>query len=326
MTHLNLLLLANAIMMVGISLTPTECLAKEFLSITNRDGKNILAKIVSLDGNNVLIQRKSDGKQFTLNIADLNDESRQLISEPEKKTLSQDESQTHGVKEFEEKYDIVIQMKKISFPEGDGIGGKMASDKSLGPYLAMFINEFSVYPPELIKMARLKNVIFCEDLSWSGQSRAAIPDFKNQTLFLDVERGNFDKTYQRKTMHHEFFHIIDNNDDGELYDDKRWSSLNPKGFRYGNGGDSAQRKDQTSVLTDKFPGFLNHYSTTAVEEDKAEVFANLIVDHVMVSKRAASDAIINLKISNLKKSLEESCPEMNSIFWDSVKITQIGNK
>lgn len=325
MTRLILLLL-NSFMMVVVSLTPTECLAKEFLSLTNRDGKKILAKIVKIDGDYVLIQRKSDGKQFNLNIADLNDESRLLISEPEKSMLIQDESQTVGLNEFAEKYNIVIKTKKILFPESEGISGKMAPEKSLGPYIAMFIQEFSVYPPKLIKMARLKNVVFCEDLSWNGQHRAAIPDFKNQTLFLDVTRGNFDKFYQRKTMHHEFFHIIDNNDDGELYEDKRWSALNPKVFRYGNGGDSAQRKDQTSVITDKFPGFLNHYSTTAVEEDKAEVFANLLVDHVGVSKRAASDAVINSKIDNIKKLLEEFCPEMNSIFWDSAKSKQIGNQ
>ena len=60
---------------------------------------------------------------------------------------------------------------------------------------------------------------------------------------------------------------------GRLIPVFRWDALKPKDFKYGSGGKNAQDISTTSLLTEKYPGFLNHYSTTAVEEDKAEVLA-----------------------------------------------------
>jgi hypothetical protein len=70
-------------------------------------------------------------------------------------------------------------------------------------------------------------------------------------------------------------------------------------------------------LTDKFPGVLNHYSTTAVEEDKAEVFANLIVDSKYVANRAKKDRVLSAKVERMKELLVAFCPEMNDKFWEA---------
>jgi hypothetical protein len=75
----------------------------------------------------------------------------------------------------------------------------------------------------------------------------------------------------------------------------------------------------TSVLTDKYPGFLNHYSTTGVEEDKAEVFANLIFDAAYVAERAKKDKVLATKIERMKELLTKFCPEMNQKFWTKVE-------
>ena len=76
----------------------------------------------------------------------------------------------------------------------------------------------------------------------------------------------------RIVLHHEFFHYIDYADD-QSYDDDEWEGLNQKGFKYGNGGDS----EREWVKLDKNTrGFINHYSTTALEEDRAEIYQYLI--------------------------------------------------
>ena len=97
-------------------------------------------------------------------------------------------------------------------------------------------------------------------------------------------RGGYDRLYLCRVLHHEFFHIIDYRDDGDVYEDKAWAALNRPGFHYGTGGKNAQHVASARELTEKFPGFLNYYATTGVEEDKAEVFANLIVDPAYVAK------------------------------------------
>jgi hypothetical protein len=163
--------------------------------------------------------------------------------------------------------------------------------------------------------------VLCSELSFAGQRRNAIPDYEHDTLYLDVKRGSWDTPYLRKVIHHEFFHVIDYRDDGRVYQDERWMALNPDNFQYGTGGRTAQDVQKTSVLTKSYPGFLNHYSTTGVEEDKAEIFANLIVDFEYVEERCQTDAAIRAKVEQMKVLLAAFCPEMNDDFWEKVRTT-----
>ncbi len=71
----------------------------------------------------------------------------------------------------------------------------------------------------------------------------------------------------------------------------------------------------TSLLTKDYPGFLNHYSTTGVEEDKAEIFANLMVSPDVMRSWANTDKILAAKIQAMHDLLEEFCPELNGEFW-----------
>jgi hypothetical protein len=152
-------------------------------------------------------------------------------------------------------------------------------------------------------------------LSFDGQRRSAIPDFESDILYLDVCRGWPNRLYLRKVLHHEFFHILDYRDDGSVYEDPSWSELNPPEFAYGSGGRNAQGRADTSVLNDQHPGFLNHYSTTGVEEDKAEIFANLIVEPLKMKERVEADAVLRRKVDRLKELVMRFCPEIDEGFW-----------
>jgi hypothetical protein len=199
------------------------------------------------------------------------------------------------------------------------IDGKTAEKKAIEDYTGLFAPEFGLYPPDLIKRARLRRVVLCADLSFAGQRRTAVPDWEHDTLYLDVSRGAHAKAYVRKVLHHEFFHMVDYRDDGSVYKDERWAALNPGTFKYGDGGKKAQDQNDTSVLTDKYPGFLNHYSTTGVEEDKAELFAHLIVDAAHVEDRAKKDVVLKAKVERMKELTARFCPDMNAKFWDRAR-------
>jgi hypothetical protein len=219
-------------------------------------------------------------------------------------------------------YHIEVVTADPAFPVSTRHGtidGKGADPKALHEYARLFVPEFSLYPADLVKRARLRRVVLCRDLSFAGQRRNAVPDYEHDTLYLDVSRGTYNTRYLRKVIHHEFFHIIDYRDDGSVYADERWASLNPPGFKYGGSGRAAQDLRETSVLTTKYPGFLNHYSTTAVEEDKAEVFANLVVDLAYVEDRALTDRVLRAKVARMKELLAAFCPEMDGRFWEKVR-------
>lgn len=235
-----------------------------------------------------------------------------------------------SVSEIADRYCLEIVDNGVAFPVRTShglISGDDADPASLNRYSGLFVQEFCLYPETLIRKIKLKRVIFCTQLAFAGQRRNAIPDFEHDTLFLEVNRGNFDNIYMRKVIHHELFHIIDFYDDGSLYRDQSWSDLNPQTFEYGTGGRNAQSLAVTSVVNDESRGFLNHYSTTGVEEDKAEVFANLIVNPTYVNNRVETDEVLALKVQTMKQLLLAFCPEMNDEYWSStvpaIRLAQI---
>lgn len=222
------------------------------------------------------------------------------------------------LEETAKRYQVDVVFTKTKFPVATSFGqitGMDADVRTLNKYAALFCREFNVYPPSLIERAQLKRIVLCTELAFAGQRRNAIPDFEHDTLYLEVERGGHNPDYLRKVIHHEFFHIIDYRDDGVVYGDERWSALNPAAFKYGSGGINAQETPTTSVLTTDYPGFLNHYSTTGVEEDKAEVFANLIAAPDEMQMREKTDPVLADKIRTMKELLGKFCPDLNDEFW-----------
>ncbi|MDG3007021.1 hypothetical protein [Paludisphaera mucosa] len=186
-------------------------------------------------------------------------------------------------------------------------------------FAALFAEEFAVYPPALVRRSRLKRVVLGSGLAFDGQLRGAIPDFWHDALYLDVARGDYSPTYQRTAIHHEFFHLVDYRDDGEVYRDDAWAALNPPGFRYGPGGKDVQGDALGSLFTDKHPGFLTTYATAGVEEDKAEVFARLLVAPREVARRAGLDPILARKVARMKARLKEFEPAVDDAFWSRVE-------
>ena len=230
-----------------------------------------------------------------------------------------------GLRELDqmaERFEITIVHADPMFPvqtRHGAIQGKAASRDRVISYADMLVEEFSLYPKALIQRTRLRSIVLCDGLSFAGQRRNAVPDFEHDMLYLDVVRGKADEDYLRRVMHHEFFHIIDYRDDGLLYRDDSWAALNSKDFNYGAGGRNVQDMPSTSVLTSKYTGFLNHYSTTGVEEDKAEVFANLMVPTAKTRARFQDDSVLAQKAVAMKRVLRQFCPELNQEFWQRVE-------
>lgn len=227
--------------------------------------------------------------------------------------------------ELSKKYRISLVTSQPVFPIKIGPGdidGKAATPKHLESYLPVLVSEWNLYPAELIKRTGLRRIILCESLSFAGQLRAAIPDFEHNDLYLDVWRGRHADRYVRLVIHHEFFHMIDYRDDGSLYADDKWGALNPPGFKYGTGGRNAQNDATVSLLNKDLPGFLNRYATTGVEEDKAEVFAHLIVNRQVFEERARLDPILADKSRRMQEILQAFCTQVDERFWDSARKRQ----
>ncbi len=202
--------------------------------------------------------------------------------------------------------------------DGHQISVKPADIEYLNFYLPKFIFEFSKYPPEVISTLGLKEVVIGSDVQLDQLARPGIQSRHLNMLFFDCRWVNSDR-WTRQIIHHELFHLIDWND-GVIYKDPEWEMLNPPGFKYGAGGITLQkRSDSPAGLPDpSLKGFLNQYSMSGLEEDKAEIFANMMANYNEVNSRAKTDPIIKAKMFQMKKLLYTFCPAFNEVFWSDI--------
>jgi hypothetical protein len=104
--------------------------------------------------------------------------------------------------------------------------------------------------------------------------------------------------------------------------DPRWSQLNLSGFSYGDGGVNMRVSTCAgSGSVAPLSGFLNKYSTSAIEEDKAEVFAAML--RLPSALFNSPDECLRKKATLLRERLSACCPEMDAAFWNRVQKVRI---
>ena len=228
--------------------------------------------------------------------------------------------------EIEHKYNIDLEYKNPpnSSYHGSNFVLLSESDESkLAKYVSLFYREFNRYPQDFIKNVDLRKVAFVKNLSVGGQYRAAEADSTNEVLFYDVHIGSYNETYQKGVIHHEFYHMIEEEINGDpYYQDPVWASFNDPNFKYGSGGTSAYDDSgyENKVLE---AGFISVYSTYALEEDKAEIFANLMVPELAkeMHSKANNDTILDKKIDYMKNFISKYSEHMNEDFWQTVSLS-----
>ena len=92
------------------------------------------------------------------------------------------------------------------------------------------------------------------------------------------------------------------------------SALNDEGFSYGQGG-AAMRDSGAGWYNHLQKGFISRYSTSGLEEDKASVFACLMVDETRkkIMSWAESDEILKNKVDYMIEFAEGVCWEMGDV-------------
>jgi hypothetical protein len=235
-------------------------------------------------------------------------ESPPSAAKPRNQVLSTDKSLDSTLSE---KYGIKMISENIPASTWAELTYKnlQKNDSFLPKYLSFFDNEFNKYSKDFVKITNLKTVAFVKNLAVDGQERAAAPDYYKEILFLDIYLGNYDEQYQRHVIHHEFYHMIEEQLNGDAYyKDPVWASFNPAGFSYGNGG-KYERGENAYPVTHPQTGFINIYSASALEEDKAEIYAALFTegqDKLMKKWIKEGDTVLGKKVNYMKEFLKEN--------------------
>ena len=191
--------------------------------------------------------------------------------------------------------------------------GEPADEAPLAAATVLLADELTLYPPAFLRRIGLRRVALCGGLSENGLPIPSLPNYRH-TLLIDVAG---EPAFLRRLVHHEVFHFADLADDGEVLWDPQWDRLNPPDFEYGHGGRD-MRQPGVSALSDDLPGFLTRYATSALEEDKAEVFAFLMARPGEVERRAARDTVLAGKVARVRAIVLGLDPAMDATFWARV--------
>jgi hypothetical protein len=189
---------------------------------------------------------------------------------------------------------------------GGPVTGDVPGTSSVDRALLVLGQELGRYSRGCLRAIHFKRILLCEGLAESGQEIPSLPNYE-QSLLLDV-RGP--TAFLRRLLHHELLHFLDFADDEQLAEDPAWERLNPPGFSYGLGGRSMRRPGSARLSTET-PGFLSRYATSAVEEDKAEVFAFLLTAPGQVRSIMERDVVVRAKVAAIERQVAQLCPDMS---------------
>ena len=190
------------------------------------------------------------------------------------------------------------------------LSGHPPTHHELDTSTRLVTDELGRYPKSFVEATQLRRVLLCRNLRESGRPIPSLPNYVS-TLVIDVDAPD---RYARRLVHHELYHFADLADDEQVRRDEDWAALNDRFFVYGDGG-RFMRDPGASKLTDGVPGFLTLYATSAVEEDKAEIFAFLMVEPERVAEIARQDPVVARKVAAMKDRVARLSPEMDEAFW-----------
>ncbi|HEY9867831.1 MAG TPA: putative zinc-binding metallopeptidase [Candidatus Obscuribacterales bacterium] len=175
--------------------------------------------------------------------------------------------------------------------------------------------ELEVYPVEIIRKSKLERIVICSNLKAYHREVAGLAEmglFVIDTIYINADSVSRDYEYARRTFHHELFHAIDYHDDLLKYVDPGWHQLNSAGYKASDDHHVLYNAPSDAV------GFLSTHSMTAVYEDKAEIYAHLMVNYAELEARAREDEVLARKVERMKELLHRFSEEFNESFWNRV--------
>jgi hypothetical protein len=172
----------------------------------------------------------------------------------------------------------------------------------------LLTSELSVYPQSTLKKSQLRRIVFGSALHINKSKAGGAFSAKGNVMYLSLDQLG-DLNYSRRGFHHELFHCIDYHDDHHQYQDPHWLTLNEPGFAYSEAYKNKHGAAVTRV------GFMTNYAMSAVWEDKAELYAHMIVHNSAVQQFAQNDNFLRRKVERMTELLQTFSPNYDANFW-----------
>ncbi len=186
--------------------------------------------------------------------------------------------------------------------------------KDVHAFLLLLKEELGRYPDCFFKEIRLKCVFLVKRQFYENSPTEGLYQIGHDFIMLDFLRNRGNKIKQRHNIHHELYHMLENQA-GFSWAGDLWGSMNVPGFQYEYPRPRQRSANPLNYYAPSIPGFVTDYSMKSPDEDRAEIFASLMVENQnrIVHKWIKNDAILKRKVEILKQTLTDFCPEMNPL-------------
>ena len=294
---------------------------------TSQKGSQLAGELIRVNETSVVIQRSSDGKKINVKISQLSQSDQVFVkhwSATQGSALKDIKANDLKKKCSDLRKRYPFKFYYARFPKTSWkIHHSLAKEgdyNELHRYMVKFDEEFDKYPERFLRKTKLRGIAFASDviLEEGGQKRTAIPDYSEEILIFDYKRGDHGDTYQRHVMHHEFYHMIEEEFNKSAYwKDPHWNKLNNGNSIYGNGGAGVQHLSDMSIFNHPSTGFVTKYAMSSIEEDKAEVFAALFIsdEYKKMMEWSRDDKVLLSKIQYMKNFLKSIDSEFTEEYW-----------
>ena len=188
------------------------------------------------------------------------------------------------------KWDIDIS-QEFDRNRHNTIKGKAVTGDKLTKELERFFDCLEYLPENFVRRSGINKVVILEDLTHNDVRAGGIA-----TGNLMILKYGFNK----HTFFHELFHIFDDTANTNT----QWCRLNPKGFIY-KGSEfrdadltkrQAKKVEKDSWLNKMMPHFVGEYAMSFEQEDRAEVFAAMIVEGRDFKRRTTRSTVMKKKM------------------------------
>ncbi|MFH1360947.1 MAG: putative zinc-binding metallopeptidase [Candidatus Omnitrophota bacterium] len=229
-----------------------------------------------------------------------------------------------AIQRIENKTSLKIYYKDLPEAIAKTAVYQLASKKDhpeLSQYLQLFEEEIRKYPKSFFRNSRLQGIVIAKNLFHQKKPAEGLYQHKEKLMFFDFSRGMRNPKRQRHSIHHELYHMIEMQSIGYPgWKDSEWANLNEEGFMYGQNRTWQEIKNVRNYSAPPRPGFITDYAMTSIEEDKAEVYAALLIEsqNTLMHAWAQEDPILRKKLELMKEFIRYFCKEMDKNYWKNL--------
>jgi len=215
-------------------------------------------------------------------------------------------------------YSIELLYKDIPQPQGTTALYQEVHPRNYSKLLAflkILEEELGRYPSRFFEFSQLQQIYLVEKCFHHDRPMEGLYNDRDRVILLEIARGS-NPIRQRHNIHHELFHMMERSVQRMVrLDEEEWSKLNKDHFVYGQ---PSRYKESESFSSPPREGFATVYSLTSPQEDRAEIYACLMVrsQNRLLSKWMGSDPILKQKVEYIKRFIVAYCPEMDERYWD----------